>query len=529
MRLLAAVAPQPVDARERELRKLVQAGRVHRRGFGAQTRYAIKHALVRDAAYDSLLRRERQQVHLRIAAAMEEDQRDGAEGARSEEIAHHYLAGEQYASAVKRWLEAGQQAIGRYAHAEAIGHLQHALDALQALPPSPDRDRHEIGVRSMLAMSLGVIRGLSAPEVEAVYDRLLTLIGQVGDVAQEISFGLWNFYASRGKLAKARELGQQRFAYGEAHGDADARMLGLYATGASDLYLGRLAESRASLEQLLAIYPRDGIADLARAYDIGAVGQALLADVLWLQGHADAAIRTADEAIVQGRRVSPFTQSVALVYRMMLATSMRDVATSRQRAQELIALSSEHGYQYWVVHWGISLALTGLSPASAEAEIDRGLQDAATAIETMRTAYGSNLQCSRFLGWTVDACLEYSRVELGRRLLDSALALIDDLDERYWEADLRRLEARVLRAEGAADSRVDGAFDAALGVARTQGARIFELRAAADLARLRLDQARPDEARAILAPLVAAFDDGAATPDVTAARALLQAIPPAPD
>ena len=187
------------------------------------------------------------------------------------------------------------------------------------------------------------------------------------------------------------------------------------------MFLGHLAQARDGFERLLAGYPKEGLANPALAYDIGVVGQSLLGDTLWLLGRPDEATRAADEAIAQARRCSPFTQSVALVNRMILATSMRDVATSRQRAQELIALSSEHSYQYWVVHWRISLALTGISAASADAEIDRALQEAASAIELMRTAYGSNLQCSRFLGWTASACLEHGRLELARRLLDEAV------------------------------------------------------------------------------------------------------------
>ena len=114
---------------------------MHQRGFGAQTRYSFKHALIRDAAYDSLLRKERQQVHLRIATAMDEGQRAGADKVQSEEIAHHYMIGEQFDRAFECWLEAGQRAIGRSAHAEAIGHLRHALEALERQAPSAERDR----------------------------------------------------------------------------------------------------------------------------------------------------------------------------------------------------------------------------------------------------------------------------------------------------------------------------------------------------------------------------------------------------
>ena len=480
LRLLAAVAAHPVDTLERELRKLVQSGLVHRRGFGAQTRYSFKHALIRDAAYDSLLRRERQQIHLRIAAAME-DGRHAGDAAQSEEIAHHYFAGEQYAKAFEGWLEAGQLAMGHSAHAEAIAHLQHGLEALNAMPATPDRDRREIGLRSLLSMSLGMIRGLSAPEVEAVHERMLTLTGQLGDdVPLGIYFGLWNFYASRGKLQKARELAQQRLALGEAAGDDESRLVGLYTLAAADAFLGRLTEARDGFERLLAGYPKEGLANPALAYDIGAVGLSLLGDTLWLLGRADEATRMADEAIAQARRCSPFTLSVALVDRMILATSMGDAATSRQRAQELIALSSEHSYQYWVVHWRISLALTGISDASTDTEIDRALQEAASAIELMRTAYGSNLQNSRFLGWTASACLDHGRLELARRLLDEAIEVTAGDGERYWVSELHRLRARLLRAEGAPADQVAQALDAAVEVARIQGAKTFEQRALDD-------------------------------------------------
>jgi len=526
LKLLAAVASHGADTLERELRKLVQAGLVHRRGFGAQTRYSFKHALLRDAAYDSLLRRERQQIHVRIADAMAEEQRAAAEGAaQAEEIAFHYMAGERFDDAFARWLEAGQLAMGRWAHAEAIGHLQHALQALEAQPSSAERDRREIDLRSLLAMSLGVVGGLGAAEVEANYDRILALIGQI-HVPAGIFFGLWNFYMSRGKLLKARDLGHQRLAHGEAHADDESRLLGLYTSAAADLFLGRLHDARAQFERLLALYPRDGLANPALAYDIGIVSASLLGDTLWLLGLPDSGAARSDDAIAQGRRFSPFTQSVALVNRMSLAMSMLDDATSRQRAQELIALSSAHAYQYWTVHWNITLALTGLSAASPAEEVDRALQQAAGSIQTMRTAYGSALQCTRYLGWTVAACLAHDRTALARTLLDDALHLTDDEGERYWEADLWRLQARLLQAEDAPAELIELAFEQALAAARSQSARLFELRAAVDLAAFRQAQGRHADGRAVLLPLYMAFTEGLETPDLMAARARLA--PPAP-
>ena len=338
-KLLAAVASQNEDTLQRELRRLVQSGLVHQRGFGAQTRYSFKHALIRDAAYDSLLRKERQQVHLRIATAMDEGQRAGTDKVQSEEIAHHYMIGEQFDRAFECWLEAGQRAIGRSAHAEAIGHLRHALEALERQAPSAGRDEREISVQSALASSLGVTRGPSAPEVEAGWNRVLALTGQAGNVPGEIYFGLWNFYASRGQLAKARALGQERLDYGAANNDIPSLFLGLYTTAAADLFTGNLQSAREGFEKLLAMYPRDLPATQSNSYDMGIVTQSLLGDTLWHLGLADAATRMLGEATERGKKFSPFTYSIALVQRMAVSSSMRDDDTTRQVAKELIALS----------------------------------------------------------------------------------------------------------------------------------------------------------------------------------------------
>jgi class 3 adenylate cyclase/tetratricopeptide (TPR) repeat protein len=521
LRLLAAIAAHDTSTLEHELRHLVQSGLVHRRGFGAQARYAFKHALVRDAAYESLLRRERQLIHLRIALAMEEARAAGLDSAESEEIAYHYMAGEQYARAFERWVEAGQRALGRFAHVEAIGHFERALQALDAHPESPSRDRQEITVRSLLAMSLQVIRGQSAPEVEAVFDRIFALRGHIGDVPAPIYFALWNFYAQRGRLLEARELAEERLQTAVATGDELSRVLGLYTSAAIDQYLGRFAQARAGFEQVVAVSPEDGVGSPALAYDVGVVSMALLGDMLWHLGRPDQARAMADRAIARSQRFSPFTQSVALVIRIILSTSMRDAATTKSRAGELIALSEQHSFQYWTVHWRITLALARIDGDPAPVEVDAAIEEAASAITMMRTAYSSNLQGSRFLSWVIQACVDHGRFGFGRRLLEEALQIVESDEERYTESDLRRLEARIAQAEGTGSADVERRLERALELARAHGARMFELRAAVDLASLQAELGRGAEARALLDPIYRSFSEGADTVELRAAQALL--------
>jgi class 3 adenylate cyclase/tetratricopeptide (TPR) repeat protein len=525
--LLSAVSSHPPAQLDRELRQLVQSGLVHRRGFGAQARYAFKHALVRDAAYDSLLRRERQQLHLRIADALEEQQRAGSEDVPAEVIGYHYMAGEQFDKAFDCFFGAGQLAMGRSAHAEAIGHLHKALEALEAQLPSAERDRREVGVRSALGMSLGIIRGLASPEVEATQDRLLALVGQVGDVPQELYFGLWNFYVSRGKLQRARAMARQRLEYGMAHGDTDAQLLGIYTGAATDLFLGHFIEARQGLEHLLAVYPPEGLSSQAIVYDIGAVALSLLGDVLWLLGDPESGRRASEDAIGQGRSRTPFTESVGLVDRMALAISMGDVDVARARIEALIALSQEHGYQYWTVFWQLGQAVTSLTPTSTSDEVDAAIDSGGMAVSVMRTAYGSSLQCSRYLAWLVEVCLTHGRTARARALLDDALQLIGDNDERYWEAELRRLQGLLLQAEGAPPEDVASALRAALAIAQAQSARAFELRAAVAIGRHLVGLGRPAEAAAVVSPIYEAFGEAQRSTDLAAARDLL-ALTPAP-
>ncbi len=500
MPLLAAVASHPLEALDRELRQLVQSGLVHRRGFGAQARYSFKHALVRDAAYDSLLRRERQQLHLRIADTLEEQQRAGAEDVRGEVLGHHYMAGEQYGRAFECWLGAGQLAMSQSAHGDAIGPLQKALEALAASPPSPERDRHEMAATSALAMALGIVRGLSSPEVEATQDRLLALVGQVGDVPHELYFGLWNFYASRGRLRRAREFAQQRLEYGRIRGDEDARLLGIYTIAASDLFLGQFADAREGFERLLADYPAEGLSTQAIAYDIGAVAQSLLGDVLWILGDASAGCTASEAAIARGRRSSPFTESVALVDRMTLAVSMDEVEVARERIDALVSLSTEHGYQYWTVFWQLAQAVLRMGAGATPHEVDASLAEAETAITTMRNAYGSSLQCTRYIAWVVGACVAHGRTESARTWLDEARQLTREDGERFWCAELQRLEAHVRHLEGAAPREVESLLREAIATAAGQGAQTFARRGSMDLGRCLAAQGRHDEARLALTP-----------------------------
>jgi class 3 adenylate cyclase/predicted ATPase len=205
--LLAAVAPVRDHELAEALHQLVGAGLLFRHGRPPEARYLFKHALVRDAAYESLLRSTRQQLHTRIAMVLEERFPDTA-AAQPELVAHHFTEARLYAQAVGYWHKAGQRATQRSAHVEAISHLSAALGLLKNLRETPARTQQELVLLTTLGPALMATKGIAAPEVEKAYARARELCRQVGETPELFSvlWGLWYFYFARAQLQTAREL-----------------------------------------------------------------------------------------------------------------------------------------------------------------------------------------------------------------------------------------------------------------------------------------------------------------------------------
>ena len=207
--VLQAVAPLDEATLQEGLRHLVEAELVYQRGLPPQATYMFKHALIQDAAYQSLLRRTRQQYHQRIAQVLAAQFPDMVD-AQPELLAQHYTEAGQSARAITYWQRAGERALQRSANLEAISHLTKGLEVLKTLPDSPERLQHELDLQITLGQALAVTKGYAAPEVEHTYARARELCQQVGETPQlfQVLRGLWNFYLIRLELRTAQELGE---------------------------------------------------------------------------------------------------------------------------------------------------------------------------------------------------------------------------------------------------------------------------------------------------------------------------------
>ena len=289
--LLQAVAPWDEETLQRGLHQLVAAEFLYQRGVPPQATYTFKHALIQDAAYQSLLRSTRQQYHQRIAQVLEAQFPETVE-TQPELVAQHYTAAGCAEQAILYWQRAGQHASDRSAHVEAISHLTTGIELLKTLPETPEHTQQALTLHIALGAALQMAKGHAAPEVEHAYTQARALCQQVGETPElvPVLFGLWRFYTARPQLHTARELGETLLRLAQRADDPALAVIAHYALGVTWFCLGALPAARQHLEEGIARYtPDQRRAPVFRmGHDPGVACRAYAALTLWLLGYPDA-------------------------------------------------------------------------------------------------------------------------------------------------------------------------------------------------------------------------------------------------
>jgi class 3 adenylate cyclase/predicted ATPase len=517
--LLAAISPVPEDKLSEALNQLVASELVFRRGAPPDATYSFKHALVQDAAYQSLPRSRRQQLHGRIACVLEERLLE-AEDAQPELLAHHCTEAGLSEKAVKYWYQAGRLASERSALAEAIGHFRKGLELLATLPDPSAGVEREIDLQIALGGALISAKGHAAPETGRAYARAHELCRQVGDLGRlsPLLFGQWVFHMVRAEHAAAQGIAEELLRSAEREGDA-AVLVSHRVAGIGSLWRGELVEAREHLERTLALYDPERHRSLASvyAYDLRLAGLAGLAFALFQLGYPEQAVARCREAVDDAEWLShPAGLAYSLFHACMLDQIRREIPGVRQRAAALVALSAEHGFALWqaagVAFDGWALAERGRA-AEGIARIESGLDS--------YRATGAGLFVPYFLGILGTAHGAAGRVAEGQRLLADALDAVRASGECWFGPELHRLNGELLSLAGRDRGTAEACFLSAMAVAREQAAKLWELRAATSLARLWAEQGRRTEALDLLAPIYAWFTEGFDTADLKGAEALL--------
>jgi class 3 adenylate cyclase/tetratricopeptide (TPR) repeat protein len=563
--LLAATAGLDEGSLQQGLSRLVEAEIVFARGVPPEATYTFKHALVQEAAYESLLKQTRQQLHSRVVDVLvaEFPERVAVE---PELVARHAEAAGRINDAITQHQRAGEQAQAGSAHEEAIGHLRNAiallatpaLSPVEGCPESGERDTREVVLQLALGASLAAARGFSHSECEGAYDRARILCEAVGD-ARRLGLaliGLAVVYITRGETERGRGLAAQVLSAAEHSGDRELAAHGHIQIATAQHYQGNFDCSLAHCEEARALYDPDR--QDATAYTFatphGITSAAYTAWNLWVLGWPDPALTGARETVELARRLDhPFSLAFSLVTEMVVHWLRRDVTAQRDRAAETMALSEAQGFPLWL---GVGRAFHAATRVAADktgavADLLAGL--------TLSAETGNQSGAPALFVLLGEAYVAAGQLDEARGAVDTGLAIAAQTGQRFFDAELHRLQGEIVlsldtpvlssaegrpadatrndrnqrepfapssprsgRIEGTPTAEAQACFRRALDIAREQQARLFELRAATSLARLWRDQGKRAEAHDLLAPIYAWFTEGFDTRDLVDAKALLE-------
>jgi class 3 adenylate cyclase/predicted ATPase len=526
--MLRALAWQDEETLQTALAQLVQAELLYQRGRPPRAKYIFKHALIQDAAYASLLRSSRQQIHEQIAQLLETHFLQIVES-QPELVAHHYTEAGQGRAAIGYWQKAGEHARKRSAHREAIEHLTQALDLLTALPEGRDRTQHELDISLALGPAVIATEGWSASRVEHIYIQARDLCHQLGDAVQLLPVlrGLRMYYAVRGQLQTALQLGEELFEHAQRTDDPVLLTEAHWVMGATLSWWGELSQARTHLEQGLSLYDPQQYRVYAFRHesDPGVLCLCWLSWVLWFLGYPDQARQRSDEVVALSEKVSqPFSQAYVLTSGCWVYEYLAEYPRVQANAEAAMALATEQGF---ISHLAHSTFIRGWVLA-AQGQMEPGLDQMRQGIAAWR-ATGAELVLTYFLARLAEMYGNAGRVTEGLETLSEALRISTQNGERFYEAELHRLQGTLILtqdSQGRKMEEVEACFLQALEVSRHQQAKSLELRAATSLARLWQSQGKHQSAYDLLAPVYEWFTEGFDTADLMDARSLVDELRP---
>jgi DNA-binding response OmpR family regulator/class 3 adenylate cyclase/predicted ATPase len=526
-RLLAAVAPISGHSLQATLAQLIVHDLIFVRGRASDAVYVFKHALVQDAAYSTLLRSKRQQLHGQIAHALERDFPEIVE-TQPELLAYHLIQAGLTERAIDYLRKAGQRSIGRSANPEAIGHLTQALKLLGSLPGGPGRRQQALGFEVMLSQAMIAVRGYAARETAEVLLRAKDLIDEQTDPAQKLAilYGVWACHYVGGEVAQQTDAAAEFLKEAERRQDNTALCVAHRIVGTTHLTKGEFAAALPHLQHARSLYDPRRPLQFQYGQDAGAAALCYLSWTLWHQGYIDQASQVAAQAIKRADELShhPHTQVFTICHaRGMMDIFQRRSADMTSYARSVIALCREHGFSHWLACGRI---LEGWA-AVHRGETEKGIEIVGGGVAAWRSA-GAGLWLPLFLMLLAEAFSMAGSNETALTVIDQAIAIAEQTGERWCLAEILRIKAGLVLATDQASEQVEILLAWSLHVARSQNARCWELRAACDLASLWQRKDRAKDALLLLQPVYAQFTEGFESTDLQSARRILDGLEAGP-
>lgn len=523
LELLRALTPAD-DQRLREaLDELVRAEILYERGTPQDRVYVFKHALIREAAYGSLLRSARRRFHERIAQVLEEAFPERVEN-EPELIAQHLAEAGRTLDAIRHWQQAGERALRAWATEEAASHFERGLELVGSLPEGQERQELELGLQLARGTALMAARGYAAPEAEFAYARAEALSREVADPSRlaPALYGLGAFHASTAQPRKAYEFGRRLRAVADAQGADDVLIEADVILGIAQFLQGHPLAADGCFEDVLARWQPDKHRSHIFAYgqEPGVVSLTMSALTRGWAGRLDEALAYAGEAELRGRDVAhPLTFAYTLAGIGILYQLLGDVESADRTARELVTVASEHALPMWLAWGRTTLGWALLKRGRA----DEGMAEITVGIAGAELAHSSVMR-AHFLSQLAEAFGGLGHVNDGIAMVEEGFAELERTDERVSEAELHRSRGLLHLAGNAGSAAAEASFRRGIEVAHRQQALLLELRSATALAELLVGEERAGEARVLLEEVTGRFTQGLGTPVLQRASDLLERI-----
>ncbi len=522
LKLLAPVSGMPDTVIEEAMLKLAKSELIFPTGRSADVNYTFKHALIQDAAYQSLLKSTRQDFHRLVAELMENRFPETIE-TQPELLARHYGEAGMIEKSISYWYRAGQQAVERSADLEAVAHLSKGRALLIEQPESKERDALELDICLTLGPVLMSTKGLASPEAEVVYLRAMELCPSIGEPALsfQAAWGVWLVYHQRGEIDLAKTAAAEVLSLAEMQSEnVDHMLQAHHAAWTTQIFVGNIATCQQHVAAGIELYDIEKHRHHAFYYgghDPGVCGKTTSAEALCLLGFADQAVQQATDAMTLAEQLShPFSEAMAHYFVAQVHQYRREADIVGQQAQTTIDMCEKFGFESFRTQ---GMVLLGWATAMS-GEIEPGINLMREGLEAFK-ATGTGMRRPYFLALLADTLLHAEHINEGLEVIAEAEELIARSGETRWLAETHRLKGALMEGGAATAVQVEKQYQHAMQIARRQEAKWLELRVTVSLGRHWRGQGNIVGARQLLSPLYATFSEGFDTPDLMAAKSLL--------
>jgi predicted ATPase len=503
------------------LSHLVSSGILDQYGVPPTATYQFRHALMQDAAYQSLLKGRKSEYHKRIAHVLIDHFGDRLE-TRPEMIAHHYTEAGMIEEAIEYWYEAGIRAKSRWENLETIAHLNRGLQLISSLPESSNRDEKELAFRIALGPSLIVTKGYGSTEVSDVFTNARALCLRLGEKT-ELGQILWFLsvnYLVHGDYESALESAEESLKLGEEQKNDNYLIGAHFHLGFVFFGLADFEASHHHFNEAIKIYSWDLHEDQINLYgvDFGIFCPLGGNHALWHLGGHDRAIRREDEVLATVEKMEhPFSWAIFYDYAGVSHQFRREPEIVKDYAQAAKAICLEHNFDYYL---GWAMVIGGWAIA-ALGKCEEGISEIHEGLVVIQGT-GGKRSFPYYHALLAEVYWMQGQNEVGLQTLAQALNLVNQLNESWWEAEIHRLKGEILLSISS-DNRQEAetSFKTALDISRKQKSISLELRAATSLSRLWFDQGNTGEAKTLLSGSIALHKEGFDTHDYIDAQELL--------